>query len=1006
MIWEVSKNEEHAVALRRVVGACPGDLRAAGISPKPRDLYGRRAFRRRPWQPGARQPQAIAVAPNGFIYVSDINGRLFRVNVALGTATALPATSGELNFNLGNSNAIAVGPSGTLYAASLGALFTVDGDTGTTTNVGPMGSASQMMFGPNGALYYLEAYGSRLWARLPNGSNIVIAGSENFGFAGDGGPAVNALLDQPTGFTIAPNGDLYVADTNNHRIRKVSAQTGIISTVAGTGTYGFNGDGLLALQTNISQPYSVTFDATGGLVFAGTDYRIRRIDAISGLVSTIAGTGVRGYSGDGGPATSAQFTWLRHLTYDANGTLYFGDYRDVNPSSHNVRKIDGSTGIVSRVLGNDVTYFCGESWPLRAACLSNPRGLDVDAAGNLLIADSVNARVRKASPSTGLITTIANVSNNSVMHVEHDAAGNLYFATWGGYYVYRRDAVTGVVSIFAGNGGFSTFGDGGPATSAGISAITDSPLTRREMSSSPMPTRDASAGSMRRPGSFPPMCPASTIRRTSNSILRQPGCQRGACVPAAPDRQDQSRRDHDRGHRHLRCDSFGRRRSGDRGTAHAAPTVRLRSCGKHLLRIRFRRRPDSPHRRGYRPRENHSGTDGWLQDAGGVAYTEPTYLEFDAQGRLYITDTYKNLVFRFTGLLDSTPPTIEPVVVGTAGQASWYRSDVNLSWVVSDPESGIRSQTGCNASSVTTDTDGVTFTCSAVSVGGTATTSVTIKRDTGAPTLTFGTASPAADASGWNSSDVTIPFTANDALSGVYATSDSSPVTIGGSGANLHAQVTVTDLAGNTATFTSPAVNIDRAAPDITYAISGSQGNDGWYTSDAQVTWTVTASGSPAAVTGCSTSTVTADTEGTTFTCTATSAGGTTSKSVTIKRDATPPTLTFDAASPAADENGWRAPPLSVPFNASDAMSGVADYEQRQPARHHSNGPRHHRRGDRHRRRRQQRDVHDARVQRRRNAALHQHANRGDEGRQQRLVPHRRPGHLGRARLGLAGPHA
>ena len=137
--------------------------------------------------------------------------------------------------------------------------------------------------------------------------------------------------------------------------------------------------------------------------------------------------------------------------------------------------------------------------------------------------------------------------------------------------------------------------------------------------------------------------------------------------------------------------------------------------------------------------------------------------------------------------------------------------------------------------------------------------------------------------------------------------------------------MTVTDFAGNTATFTSPAVNIDRSAPEISFAISGSQGNDGWYTGDVQVTWTVTASkGSPAAVTGCSTSSVTTDTAGTTFTCTATSAGGTTSESVTIKRDATPPTLTFDAASPAADEHGWRAPPVIVPFNASDAMSGVA----------------------------------------------------------------------------------
>jgi sugar lactone lactonase YvrE len=235
------------------------------------------------------QPQAIAVAPNGALYVSDINGLLIRVNVAQGTATALPATSGGLNFNLGSPNAIAFDSSGTLYASSLGGLYKINGD-GTSTSMGPMPSATQMMFGPGGALYFLEAYESRLWAHLPNGSNIVIAGSTGSGFAGDGGPAVNAYLNNPKGFKIAANGDIYIADTNNHRIRKVSAQTGIISTVAGTGTYGFNGDGLLALGTNVSQPYSVTFDATGSLIFAGSDYRIRRLDATSGRVSTIAGT--------------------------------------------------------------------------------------------------------------------------------------------------------------------------------------------------------------------------------------------------------------------------------------------------------------------------------------------------------------------------------------------------------------------------------------------------------------------------------------------------------------------------------------------------------------------------------------------------------------------------------------------------------------------------------------------------------------------------------------------
>ena len=304
-------------------------------------------------------------------------------------------------------------------------------------------------------------------------------------------------------------------------------------------------------------------------------------------------------------------------------------------------------------------------------------------------------------------------------------------------------------------------------------------------------------------------------------------------------------------------------------------------------------------------------------------------MTFDRQGNLYVADSALDLVFRITGLphpvIDDTPPTVTPQLVGTTGSGGWYRSNVQLTWVVSDAESSISSSNGCGASSVTTDTSGVTFTCTATSAGGTTTRSVTIKRDVTQPTLTFGALSPAPDANGWNSGDVTIPFTTNDATSGVFSTSTGSPVTVTGEGPGVYAQVVVTDSAGNSATFTTPGVRIDRSAPEVASAITGTAGNDGWYRSDVQVSWTVTeGNGSPAVVTGCSTSSVTTDTAGTTFTCTATSAGGTTSESVTIKRDATPPTLTFDAASPAADEHGWRAPPLSVPFTTNDAMSGVA----------------------------------------------------------------------------------
>ena len=214
---------------------------------------------------------------------------------------------------------------------------------------------------------------------------------------------------------------------------------------------------------------------------------------------------------------------------------------------------------------------------------------------------------------------------------------------------------------------------------------------------------------------------------------------------------------------------------------------------------------------------------------------------------------------------------------------------------------------------------------------------------------------------------------------------------------NLVAQVVVTDSAGNSATFTSPAVKIDRSAPVVNSTITGTAGNDGWYRSDVQVAWTVTEDRSTSTNTGCSTSSVLTDTTEVTFTCTATSAGSTT-KSVTIKVDETPPTLTFGAASPAPDDAGWRASPVSVPFTASDALSGVASTSSPSPlaiTQTSATVPS----GRGHRRRRQQRDVHHAGLQGRRHATDHQHA--GDRLRP-RLVSHGRPRHLGRDRRRLA----
>jgi hypothetical protein len=170
---------------------------------------------------------------------------------------------------------------------------------------------------------------------------------------------------------------------------------------------------------------------------------------------------------------------------------------------------------------------------------------------------------------------------------------------------------------------------------------------------------------------------------------------------------------------------------------------------------------------------------------------------------------------------DETPPVITPNIVGTLGSNGWYVSNVSVSWAVVDAESAINASSGCGSQSVTSDTSGATFTCQATSEGGTNSQSVTVKRDATVPTLTFGAASPAANANGWNNGDVSFGFTASDATSGVASASPASPVVVNGEVSARTASVTVTDNAGNSESFATPAVKIDRTAPTVTITSPG-----------------------------------------------------------------------------------------------------------------------------------------------------------------------------------------
>jgi sugar lactone lactonase YvrE len=260
-----------------------------------------------------------------------------------------------------------------------------------------------LAYDAQGNLYFAETANHLIRKVSPSGILTIVAGTGVQGFAGDGAPAIAALLDSPTAVALDAAGDIFLADTHNHRIRRVDAVSGIITTIAGTGTPANSPDGTPAASAQINLPGALAFDSAGDLYFADSaSFVIRRIAAGTGLLTTVAGDGVQGFSGDGAPATSASIDSPLGISLDPSGNLYLAD-------SHNqrVRRVDEQTGIITTVAGTGLSGFSGDSSAATAARLDLPRGLALDLSGNLYVVDSLNQRIRRIDALTGQISTIA-----------------------------------------------------------------------------------------------------------------------------------------------------------------------------------------------------------------------------------------------------------------------------------------------------------------------------------------------------------------------------------------------------------------------------------------------------------------------------------------------------------------------------------------------------------------------------------------------------------------------
>lgn len=227
-------------------------------------------------------------------------------------------------------------------------------------------------------------------------------------FAGDGGPALKALLNFPTAIAVDQDGHLYIADTMNHRVRRVDAKTGLISTLAGVGQPRFSGDGGPSVNAGLNEPAALAVHGTRVYIADQSNNRVRMIDVATEIITTVAGTGLAGYNGDGMPATEASLAGPSGLAVGADGTLYIAD-----TFNGRIRGVDPATGMISTVAGDGGDYRYQGPTETSSGSLSRPSGISLDLDGNLLITDSDNHLVRRWERATGRIDRIAGTGEAS-----------------------------------------------------------------------------------------------------------------------------------------------------------------------------------------------------------------------------------------------------------------------------------------------------------------------------------------------------------------------------------------------------------------------------------------------------------------------------------------------------------------------------------------------------------------------------------------------------------------
>jgi sugar lactone lactonase YvrE len=451
----------------------------------------------------------VAVDAVGTIYFSDPgNNRVLKVTpgsnqltVVAGTGIKGFAGDGALavNANLDTPSGLAFDSAGNLFIAdtsnrrvrkltiSTGVISTYagNGNRGYSGNGGQATSASMMhptglAFDSAGNLYIADVAAHAVRKVATGGIITAFAGTAGQpGDSGDGAAATSAKLRAPAGLFVDGTGQVYIADSQNHRVRLVGT-SGMIVTVAGTGVRGFDGDGGDAALAKLSYPAGIALDSANNLIIADTgNLRLRRI-APNLTISTYAGIGAKGTAGDGGAAASANLSYPLSVARDAAGNILV-----VDAVNQRIRRIDRNTDVITTLVSNQMSQIVGA--PQAPTQLVAPAGIVLDGAGQIVVADAGAHAIFRVNPATGTVTHIAgngapdfagdggaavSASLSQPMSVAIDAAGNIFVADTGNQRVRRIEAGTNIITTYAGIGVADFAGDGGPAANAKISYPT------------------------------------------------------------------------------------------------------------------------------------------------------------------------------------------------------------------------------------------------------------------------------------------------------------------------------------------------------------------------------------------------------------------------------------------------------------------------------------------------------------------------------------------------------